>query len=65
MREFYDMLEKATRNELDEKGYVKTDGTRTNVEGIFVAGDIWDYRYRQAVTAAGSGCEAAIDAEKC
>jgi thioredoxin reductase (NADPH) len=50
--------------ELDEKGYVITNGTRTNVEGVFVAGDVWDYRYRQAVTAAGSGCEAAIDAEK-
>lgn len=49
---------------LDEKGYVKADGTRTNVEGIFVAGDVWDYRYRQAVTSAGSGCEAAIDTEK-
>ena len=50
--------------ELDEKGYVIANGTRTNVEGVFVAGDVWDYRYRQAVTAAGSGCEAAIDAEK-
>jgi len=50
--------------ELDERGYVIANGTRTDIDGIFVAGDVWDYRYRQAVTAAGSGCEAAIDAEK-
>ncbi len=51
--------------ELDEKGYVKVkDGTKTNVEGVFVAGDARDYRYRQAVTAAGGGCKAALDVEK-
>ncbi|MFX0200676.1 MAG: thioredoxin-disulfide reductase [Candidatus Hodarchaeota archaeon] len=50
--------------ELDAKGYVTTDGTRTNIEGVFCAGDVFDYRYRQAITAAGSGCEAAIDAER-
>jgi len=50
--------------ELDIKGYVVTDGTRTNIEGVFCAGDVFDYRYRQAITAAGSGCEAAIDAER-
>jgi len=50
--------------ELDIKGYIVTNGTRTNIEGVFCAGDVFDYRYRQAVTAAGSGCEAAIDAER-
>ena len=50
---------------LDELGYViKHDGTRTNIEGVFVAGDVHDFRYRQAVTAAGHGCEAAMDVEK-
>ncbi len=48
--------------ELDERGYVKKyDESKTNIDGVFVAGDVYDYRYRQAVTAAGSGCKAALD----
>jgi thioredoxin reductase (NADPH) len=51
--------------EMDETGYIKVhDETRTNIEGVFVAGDVADYRYRQAIAAAGSGCKAGIDAEK-
>lgn len=51
--------------ETDSRGYVIVhDRTRTNIEGVFAAGDVKDARYRQAVTAAGSGCEAAIDLEK-
>ncbi len=51
--------------DLDDAGYiVSADGVRTNVEGVFVAGDVYDVRYKQAITAAGSGCKAAIDAEK-
>jgi thioredoxin reductase (NADPH) len=51
--------------DLDEAGYVDSpDGVSTNVDGVFVAGDVNDYRYRQAVTAAGAGCRAAMDAEK-
>lgn len=51
--------------ELDKAGYiVSPDGTSTNVEGVFVAGDVHDIRYKQAITAAGSGCKAAMDAEK-
>ncbi len=52
--------------ELDARGYVVTKGgtTATNIAGVFAAGDVVDYRYRQAVTAAGTGCMAAIDVEK-
>lgn len=50
---------------LDEKGYiVLNQNSATNVEGVFAAGDVHDIRYRQAVTAAGAGCRAAMDAEK-
>jgi len=49
--------------ELDEKGYVMSRGeARTSVEGVFVAGDVHDYRFRQAITAAGEGCKAAMEA---
>ncbi len=52
--------------DLDDEGYVKVEGrsTRTNLPGVFACGDLVDHTYRQAITAAGSGCQAALDAEK-
>ena len=51
--------------EVDAKGYlVAHDHTRSKIDGVFIAGDVHDHRYRQAVTAAGDGCKAAIDAER-
>ena len=47
---------------MDANGYLVTDGVKTIVDGCFAAGDVWDTHYRQAVTAAGMGCQAAIDA---
>ncbi len=51
--------------DVDDEGYVKVDGrsTRTNLPGVFAAGDLVDHTYRQAITASGSGCQAALDAE--
>jgi thioredoxin reductase (NADPH) len=52
--------------DLDSEGYVKVEGrsTRTNQKGVFACGDLVDHTYRQAITAAGSGCQAALDAER-
>ncbi|MEO6350619.1 MAG: thioredoxin-disulfide reductase [Candidatus Limnocylindrales bacterium] len=51
--------------DVDDKGYLRiVDETRTKIDGVFVAGDVHDHRYRQAVTAAADGCKAAIDAER-
>jgi thioredoxin reductase (NADPH) len=48
--------------EIDANGYLLATGVHTKLPGVFVAGDVADSRYRQAVTAAGAGCEAAIEA---
>jgi thioredoxin reductase (NADPH) len=52
--------------DLDDEGYVIVEGrsSRTNLRGVFACGDLVDHTYRQAITAAGSGCQAALDAER-
>jgi thioredoxin reductase (NADPH) len=54
-----------TKLDMDVNGYLlATHGSLTKIPGVFIAGDVQDHRYRQAITAAGSGCMAALDAEK-
>ncbi|MFT5430465.1 MAG: thioredoxin reductase (NADPH) [Myxococcota bacterium] len=50
--------------DMDDKGYLLVDGTKTNIPGVFAAGDVADKEYRQAITAAGMGCAALLDAER-
>jgi len=51
--------------DIDEKGYIIVkNGSHTNIPGVFAAGDVHDFTYRQAITAAGAGCRAAIDVER-
>jgi len=50
--------------DLDDDGYIKTDNTKTNLQGVYAAGDVQDRHYKQAITAAGSGCMAALEMER-